>query len=179
VLTPADFQLICNQYAGVDEDVRTTATATTMMENDNEENVDDEEDEIVQEYVSTPAELEYYGRICNYYRREEDSDDEDGDENDDNPVALFCLNIVSPTIRIIPDWALYHCRTLTEARVQQGGRRRIILHTIGERAFQGCSILRRINELLKQGGVIRLEFAAFAKCGIEGELIPVLSLNHR
>ena len=135
-----------------------------MMENDNEEN------EIVQEYASNPADLE---RICNHYCREEDSDDEDGNEDDANPIAIpFCLNIVGSSIRNIPDWALYHCRTLTEARVQQGGRRRIILRTIGERAFQCCTILRRINELLNQGGVIRLGKMAFDGCeSIERELI--------
>ena len=138
-----------------------------MMENDNEEN---EENEIVQEYASNPADLE---RICNHYCREEDSDDEDGNEDDANPIAIpFCLNIVGSSIRNIPDWALYHCRTLTEARVQQGGRRRIILRTIGERAFQCCTILRRINELLNQGGVIRLGKMAFDGCeSIERELI--------
>ena len=143
-------------------------TATTMMEN-HEENVDDEEDDIVQEYASTPADL---GWICNRYHREDDHD-EDGNAFDypPNPALPFCLNIVSSSIRNIPGWALYNCRTLTDVRVQQGGRRRIILRSIGERAFECCSILRRINELLKQGGVIRLEFAAFAGCGIDGELI--------
>ena len=69
-----------------------------MMEN-HEENVD-EEDEIVEEYVCALADFE---RIHNHY---DYGVDEDGNEVD-NPA--FCLNIVSSSIRNIPDWALHHC----------------------------------------------------------------------
>ena len=89
----------------------------------------------------------------------------------DNPAAAFRLNIVSPSIRHIPDRALQNCRALTDVRVHQTGGERIILRTIGKYAFQ-YTRLRRINQFLKQGGVIRLEREAFMKCDrIEGELI--------
>ena len=101
-----------------------------MMDN-HEENVDEEEDAIVDEYVLTSADLESIRK--HYYHR--DPEDEDGNALD-NPAAIpFCLNIVSPSIRDIPKHAVHYCRGLTDVRVLQGGRRRIILRTIGRSAF--------------------------------------------
>ena len=132
-----------------------------MMEN-HEENADVEEDDIVEEYVSTPADLE---RIRNHYA----AVDEDGNALD-NPA--FCLNIASSSIRNIPHRALHNCRELTDLRVQHGGGERILLRSIGRSAFWNCKRLRRINQFLKEGGVIRLEREAFGCCeSIEGELV--------
>ena len=133
-----------------------------MMAN-NEENVDDEEEDIVEDYVLTLADFK---RIYNHYM----AFDEDGNALDNLGDIPFCLNIVSPLIRDIPDGALNYCRALTDLRVLQGGRRRIILRTIGKCAFRRTR-LRRINQFLKEGGVIRLEDGAFEGCNsLEGEL---------
>ena len=131
---------------------------------DGNANEDEDEDnntggQVVEEYVSTLADFK---RIDNHY----DPFDDDG-----NFINIrLCLNIVSSTIQNIPDEALQYCGLLTDLRVRQGGQRRIILRTIGKGAFQGTS-LRRINQFLKQGGVLRLEGGAFAECDLEGELI--------
>ena len=141
-----------------------------MMDNTHEENVDEEEEDLVDEYMCAPTDFK---RICNHYYRREDEFDEDGNALDHppNPAALpCCLNIVSPLIRDIPDGAFNQCRSVTDLRVRQGGRRRIILRTIGKCAFRWTGV-RRINQFLKQGGVLRLEDAAFLSCDIEGELV--------
>ena len=97
-----------------------------MMEN-HEENVD-EEDEIVEEYVCALADFE---RIRNHYA----AFDEDGNEID-NPA--FCLNFVSSSIRDVPREAFKNCRTLADLRVQQGGRRRIILRRSRPLSIETC-----------------------------------------
>jgi hypothetical protein len=128
------------------------------------ENVDVVED-IVEEYVSSLADFE---RIRDFYY---DPNFRDEDVNDhDNPAAAFCLNIISPSVEDIPDNALNHCDTLSNMRLMQSRHLRIRLRRIGLAAFYCCVKLRQINEILKEGGVIRLGRAAFGKCGIEGEL---------
>ena len=132
---------------------------------DNQENVDVEKD-IVEEYASNSADFE---RIRDFYY---DPNFRDEDVNDhDNPAAAFCLKIITPSIENIPDNALNHCDTLSDMRLLQSRHLRIRLRNIGVAAFYCCVKLRRINEILKEGGVIRLGSAAFAKCGIEGELV--------
>ena len=120
-----------------------------MMDN-HEENVDEE---IVEEYGSTPVDLE---RMHNHYYL-------------GNEVRL---NFIDPSIRDIPAEAYQNYTALTDLRVLPWGRRRIILRTIGERAFCRCIKLRRINQFLKDGGVLRLEDEAFASCWrLVGELV--------
>jgi len=144
---------------------------------DQHENVDVVED-IVEEYVSSLADfkrirnkykrgLADFERIRNNYHREDDVD-EDVNYND-NP-ATFCLNITSPSVMDIPDNALNHCDTLKDIRLLKSRHLRIRLRRIGLAAFYCCVKLRQINDILKEGGVIRLEWAAFSNCGIEGEL---------
>ena len=54
----------------------------------------------------------------------------------------WVVNIVSPSIRDIPEHAVHYCRGLTEVRILQGGRRRIILRTIGKCAFRRTRVRR-------------------------------------
>ena len=70
----------------------------------------------------------------------------------------------------IPDNALNHCDTLKDIRLLKSRHLCIRLRRIGLAAFYCCVKLRQINDILKEGGVIRLEWAAFSNCGIEGEL---------
>ena len=146
--------------------------------------------QIVHAYVFALADLE---RIFNQYHNKKRKNHWNESNELDNPAAAFCLNIVSSSIRGIPAEALYVCDTLTDVQVFQRGRRneddRILLRNngsnaflgcrklrrhllyIGHRAFSGCRKLRHINQLLKDGGVIRMEYSAFEGCGIEGELV--------
>ena len=124
-----------------------------MMDNNHEENV--EEEDLVDEYygsTTTPAELE---RINNHY-------------NLGNDVRL---NFLDPSLRDIPEETFYYFLAVTDLRVIQTGGERIILRTIGDRAFRRTR-LRRINQFLKEGGVLRLGDNAFESCRrLEGELI--------
>ena len=116
-----------------------------MMDNNHEENV--EEEDLVDEYygsTTTPAELE---RINNHY-------------NLGNDVRL---NFLDPSLRDIPEETFYYFLAVTDLRVHQtGGGRRIILRTIGDRAFR-YTLLRPINQFLKDAGVIRLGGEAFVR----------------
>ena len=133
---------------------------------DEEEDDNEDDNQVVEEaHVDTSEDFEH---IRNRHHREEDSD-EDEDDHDDFPFRVI---IVGSSIRDIPNKALKRCRTLTEVRVRQQRRRGVILRSIGDYAFMECTKLRRINRLLKQGGVIWLGSAAFMCCeSIEGELV--------
>ena len=169
--------------------IRTCIDDVTMNNETAHANAHNNNGNDVEEYVRIPADFERINRQYNgdfflidnpaiwerFWRQYNDED-----ENEVNNPA-FCLTIVRSYIRDIPDFAVQYCNAVTDVRVLQGGRRRIILRTIGEGAFCGCKRLRRINQFLKQGGVIRLEKQAFLCCKrIEGELIipnSVLSMG--
>ena len=73
------------------------------------------------------------------------------------------LNFTDPSLRDIPAETFQNFLAVTDLRVHQtGGGRRIILRTIGDRAFK-LTLLRRINQFLKDAGVIRLGGEAFVR----------------
>ena len=110
-----------------------------------EENVDEE---IVEEYGSTPVDLE---RMHNHYYL-------------GNEVRL---NFIDPSIREHPGGGLSKLYCFNRLTGTALGRRRIILRTIGERAFCRCIKLRRINQFLKDGGVLAIgRRSRFSSCSV-------------